>query len=41
MEKEPITVNGLKKLKDELIYLKEKDVVNVEFDIFGKYIKSL
>ena len=24
-----------------LIYLKEKDVVNVEFDIFGKYIKSL
>ena len=24
MEKEPITVNGLKKLKDELIYLKEK-----------------
>ena len=24
MEKEPITVNGLKKLKEELIYLKEK-----------------
>jgi len=24
MEKEPITVNGLKKLKDELIFLKEK-----------------
>tara|TARA_Y100000590_G_scaffold371264_1_gene433606 strand:- start:9508 stop:10086 length:579 start_codon:yes stop_codon:yes gene_type:complete len=24
-----------------LIYLKEKDVVNVEFDILGKYIKSL
>ena len=24
MEKEPITINGLKKLKDELIYLKEK-----------------
>ena len=24
-----------------LIYLKEKDEVNVEFDIFGKYIKSL
>ena len=23
-----------------LIYLKEKDVVNVEFDILGKYIKS-
>jgi riboflavin synthase len=23
-----------------LIYLKEKDVVNVEFDVFGKYIKS-
>ena len=24
-----------------LIYLKEKDLVNVEFDILGKYIKSL
>tara|TARA_B100000686_G_C16466476_1_gene799801 strand:+ start:160 stop:636 length:477 start_codon:yes stop_codon:yes gene_type:complete len=24
MEKEPITINGLEKLKDELIYLKEK-----------------
>ena len=24
MEKEPITINGLKKLKEELIYLKEK-----------------
>ena len=24
MEKEPITINGLKKLKDELIFLKEK-----------------
>ena len=24
MEKEPITVNGLEKLKQELIYLKEK-----------------
>tara|TARA_B100001996_G_scaffold194244_1_gene148730 strand:+ start:2322 stop:2798 length:477 start_codon:yes stop_codon:yes gene_type:complete len=24
MEKEPITVNGLKKLKEELVYLKEK-----------------
>ena len=24
MEKEPITVNGLNKLKEELIYLKEK-----------------
>jgi riboflavin synthase len=24
-----------------LIYLKEKDIVNVEFDILGKYIKSL
>ena len=24
MEKEPITVNGLKKLKDELVFLKEK-----------------
>ena len=24
-----------------LIYLKEKDVVNVEFDVLGKYIKSL
>ena len=24
MEKEPITINGLQKLKDELIYLKEK-----------------
>ena len=24
-----------------LIHLKEKDVVNVEFDILGKYIKSL
>ena len=24
-----------------LIYLKEKDVVNVEFDILGKYIKSV
>ena len=24
-----------------LIYLKEEDVVNVEFDILGKYIKSL
>jgi len=23
-----------------LIYLKEKDVVNIEFDIFGKYIKK-
>ena len=23
-----------------LIYLKEKDVVNVEFDVLGKYIKS-
>ena len=23
-----------------LIYLKEKDIVNVEFDILGKYIKS-
>ena len=24
MQKEPITVNGLKKLKEELVYLKEK-----------------
>jgi len=24
-----------------LIYLKEKDLVNVEFDILGKYIKSI
>ena len=24
-----------------LIYLKEKDVVNIEFDVLGKYIKSL
>ena len=24
MEKEPITINGLQKLKDELIFLKEK-----------------
>ena len=24
MEKEPITINGLKKLKDELVFLKEK-----------------
>ena len=24
-----------------LIYLKEKDLVNVEFDIFGKYVKSI
>jgi len=23
-----------------LIYLKEKDVVNIEFDVLGKYIKS-
>ena len=23
-----------------LIYLKEKDLVNVEFDVLGKYIKS-
>ena len=23
-----------------LMYLKEKDVVNVEFDVLGKYIKS-
>ena len=23
-----------------LIYLKEKDVVNVEFDVLGKYIKN-
>ena len=23
-----------------LIYLREKDVVNIEFDILGKYIKS-
>ena len=24
-----------------LIYLKEKDLVNVEFDILGKYIKNV
>ena len=24
MEKEPITINGLEKLKDELVFLKEK-----------------
>ena len=24
-----------------LIYLKERDLVNVEFDIFGKYVKSI
>ena len=24
MDKEPITLNGLKKLKEELVYLKEK-----------------
>ena len=24
MDKEPITLNGLNKLKDELVYLKEK-----------------
>ena len=24
-----------------LIYLKEQDLVNVEFDILGKYIKSI
>ena len=24
MDKEPITLNGLKKLKNELVYLKEK-----------------
>ena len=26
--------------KTNLIYLKEKDLVNVEFDIIGKYIKN-
>ena len=24
-----------------LIYLKEKDLVNVEFDVLGKYIKNV
>ena len=24
-----------------LIYLREKDVVNIEFDVLGKYIKSI
>ncbi len=33
MEKEPITVNGLNKLKEELIYLKEKKRPKIVADI--------
>ena len=34
MEKEPITVNGLEKLKQELIYLKEKMYRNYAYFLF-------
>ena len=39
MEKEPITLNGLIKLKDELVFLKEKKIeVLVEYSSIIKKI---
>ena len=36
MDKEPITFNGLEKLKEELVFLKEK---NIQFLKRGRYVE--